>query len=106
MGNSTAAQSLMEKWPNLFPMGVSSSTPETFLRNLQMGMTGDDVRALQKILNAKGFLIAKSGSGSPGNETNHFGSHTRSALILFQKSKNISPALGYFGFRTRAIVSI
>lgn len=71
-------------------------------RDLKLNMTGEDVRALQKFLNNKGFMVAKSGIGSIGNETVKFGGLTRSALIRFQKANNISPAIGYFGPITRA----
>ncbi len=76
-----------------------------FTRSLSMGLSGADVMALQKYLNAKGFLIAKSGAGSPGKETTKFGALTRQALINFQKANKISPAVGFFGPLTRAFVS-
>jgi len=77
----------------------------TFMRNLTTGSSGADVLALQKYLNAHGFIIAKGGAGSPGNETNTFGSKTRAALAAYQKSNGISPAIGYFGPLTRAFIS-
>jgi len=76
-----------------------------FKRNLSLGMTGADVKELQKYLNANGYTVAKTGAGSPGNEITKFGSLTQKALIKFQKSKNIKPAAGYFGTVTRGIVN-
>ncbi len=70
--------------------------------DLQFGARREEVRALQKILNASGHIIATTGGGSPGNETTYFGPATRAALIKFQKAKNITPAVGYFGPKTRA----
>ncbi len=58
--------------------------PILFTRNLKLGMQGDDVRRLQIFLNNHGYLIAKSGDGSPGHETNRFGSKLKTALIQFQ----------------------
>lgn len=72
-----------------------------FTRDLEMGMKGEDVRALQQYLNTHGFVIAQSGDGSPGYETTYFGSLTRAALIRYQSSKGILPTAGYFGPKTR-----
>ncbi|MBI5457031.1 peptidoglycan-binding protein [Candidatus Kaiserbacteria bacterium] len=82
--------------------GAASAPAGTFVRDLQVGSTGDDVKALQVWLNANGYQVAASGAGSPGNETTMFGGATRAALIKFQKAKGITPAAGYFGPKTRA----
>lgn len=79
------------------------STPPA--RNLQYGDRLEDVRTLQKILNANGFVVAQSGGGSPGNESTFFGPATKAALIKFQKAKGVAPASGYFGPKTRAAMS-
>lgn len=83
----------------------STAAVATFARNLQVGGKGDDVMALQVFLNAHGFLIATSGPGSKGNETTTFGPKTKAALAKFQKANGISPAHGYFGPKTRALIS-
>ena len=72
-----------------------------FVRNLSMGMTGEDVKRLQIFLNKNGYIISTNGSGSQGNETTYFGPATQRALIKFQKTNSISPALGFFGPVTR-----
>jgi peptidoglycan hydrolase-like protein with peptidoglycan-binding domain len=72
---------------------------------LELGDTGEDVRALQEYLNAHGFPVALSGAGSPGDETNYFGLATQAALAKFQQTNGISPAVGYFGPKTRAFIS-
>lgn len=77
----------------------------TFTRDLELGMKGEDVRALQKFLNGKGFVITTDGGGSPGQETINFGSLTRKALANYQAANGIAPAAGYFGPKTRAYVS-
>lgn len=96
--------------PKVVVSGATSTTPNagsayTFARNLTLNMTGADVRELQKYLNAQGFTIAATGAGSPGNETDYFGPATLTALIRFQKSHGIEPAVGYFGAITRAVVN-
>lgn len=72
-----------------------------FDRDLSIGSTGEDVTRLQKFLNGEGFLVAKSGPGSPGLETAYFGLATKDAVARYQKSKGIEPAHGYFGPLTR-----
>src|SRR3989344_4052503 len=74
----------------------------TFVRNLELGMSGADVKALQVYLNTHGYAVSSSGPGSPGNETSKFGGATRAAVIKFQKAMGITPAVGYFGPKTRA----
>ena len=39
------------------------------------------------------------------NESNYFGRQTKNALIKFQKTNNITPAVGYFGPITRMFVN-
>jgi len=84
--------------------GGSTSTGSSynFTRNLTIGSRGEDVKALQEYLNAQGFTVAASGAGSPGNETEYFGSLTQAALADFQAANSVSPAVGYFGPITRA----
>ncbi len=82
-----------------------SVSASAFTRNLDTGMTGEDVKQLQIYLNAKGFKVAASGAGSLGNETTRFGVGTKAALARFQASVKISPAVGYFGSTTRAYVN-
>lgn len=76
-----------------------------FLNNLQKGMTHKDVKELQKRLNAEGFVIAKSGAGSPGKESNFFGDLTLTQVKNYQKTHGISPVAGYFGIITRTFMN-
>src|SRR3989344_843692 len=86
---------------------ATPATPSTgvFTRNLETGMTGNDVKQLQIYLNAKGFKVSASGAGSPGNETTFFGAGTRAALAKLQAANGISPAVGYFGSLTREYIN-
>ncbi|MDE1941228.1 MAG: peptidoglycan-binding protein, partial [Patescibacteria group bacterium] len=77
-----------------------------FNRDLTLGSTGADVRSLQVWLNAHGYLVAAAGKpGSPGNETDLFGSATQAAIMSLQRDNDIKPAAGYFGPLTRAYVN-
>ncbi|MBI2673768.1 MAG: peptidoglycan-binding protein, partial [Candidatus Zambryskibacteria bacterium] len=73
----------------------------SFNRNLTLGSVGEDVRCLQKYLNAGGFTVSLSGPGSFGNESNYFGPATRNALSRWQRSNNVVPSVGYFGSLSR-----
>jgi len=86
-----------------YGQGVSAAV-HAFMSDLKTGSLGSDVKALQEFLNARGFTVAASGPGSPGNETTTFGALTRAAVIKYQKSKGITPAVGYFGPITRKAV--
>lgn len=56
-----------------------------FSQDLEIGDTGPEVHALQKFLNQSvGTQVAASGPGSPGEETDYFGSLTLSAVFAFQ----------------------
>ena len=84
---------------------VTSNAVAAFKSDLTVGSLGEQVRALQMLLNAKGFTVASSGPGSPGNETTTFGALTKAALIEYQKAKGITPAVGFFGPLTRAAIN-
>ena len=80
---------------------TATTTKCTFTRNLELGVTGDDVLCLQKYLNANGFVIAASGVGSPGHETGEYKTLTEAAVIKWQKANKLTPAIGYFGAQSR-----
>lgn len=86
------------------PTNQLPTTGYSFTRDLQLGDTGSDVKALQQYLNTHGYTVATTGPGSPGNETDFFGSLTRASVIRFQKANNIYPSLGYFGPLTRGVI--
>jgi len=66
-----------------------------FERDLYFGMSKDpDVGGLQEFLRDQGLY--------QGPVTGNFLSLTRSAVRSFQERENITPALGYFGQKTRA----
>lgn len=85
--------------------GSSVGTSYTFTKNLTLGSTGDEVKALQQFLNANGAQVAATGAGSPGNETMYFGPATRAALAKWQAANGVSPASGYFGPITRTKIA-
>lgn len=98
----------------VLPM-ISLAETNIFSRNLKFGMSGDDVRVLQVMLNTDPTTrVAENGPGAPGSETNYFGGATRQAVIKFQEKyraevlipSGLSYGTGYFGEKTRAQMSI
>ncbi len=81
-----------------------TSTSTTFARDLDVGDTGIDVKALQ------GFLIAQQKGPvsvvlAKAKANGYFGLLTQSALAEFQMFVGIVPASGYFGPKTRSIIN-
>jgi len=90
------------------PCSVSVTVPSisnSFTTSLRQGMTDPEVKLLQMYLNTHGALVAATGAGSPGKETNFFGPATKAAVVKFQLLNNIVPASGFFGPLTRAFVN-
>ena len=81
--------------------GQATTGMVCFNTDLQQGMTSNDVKNLQIVLNKDAATqVASSGVGSPGNETTYFGSLTLAAVKKFQASKGIINT-GYVGPLTR-----
>ncbi len=89
------------------PNGDSSSNTggNNFTIDLELGDSHPDVKLLQQFLNTHGYPVAQSGPGSLGFETEKFGYATEAALKRFQVANNITPAVGYFGVKTRGVVN-
>lgn len=77
---------------------VLGASTYNFTRDLRLGMSGDDVTALQQFLIQNGYSI-------PAGATGYFGLQTQAALSKFQLDNGITPAVGYFGPITRALVN-
>jgi hypothetical protein len=107
MGNYQAAEDLKKQWPQLFPVAPSIPTPLSpsknnnnnnsfFTQTLSLNSIHSEVKRLQQYLNTHGFVVAQTGPGSPGQETNKFGALTKKALIKFQEkyAKEILSPIG------------
>jgi len=115
---TTAATSTFVQGATLYSsttvITTSTSTHvKEFTRYLEEGMSGADVLNLQKFLNAQGFIVATSGPGSIGNETDYFGGLTKAALSDFQKAHQVdilapnelTAGNGVFGLYTMELVN-
>lgn len=90
----------------LLPKSFVEASLPVPVSTMKFGDYGDNVLALQKILNLdEETKISLSGPGSPGNETKYFGSATQKSVIKFQekykdeilKPANLSFGTGYVG---------
>ncbi len=79
---------------------------------LSLGVTGQQVKTLQKLLNSKGYAVATSGNGSSGFETTYFGPATDAAVKRFQcatiqvcSGSPVTNGYGATGPRTRAALT-
>ena len=93
--------------------GTPSVTPTSdycynFTRNLTVGSTGDDVKALQRILISEGVWTTPSVGA-----TGYFGPITKNSLIAFQDKHaaeiliplGLTKGTGYFGPSTRSYIA-
>jgi len=65
----------------------------TFTRNLRVGMSGQDVKCLQAILNLSASTqVSLTGAGSPGMESMYFGPKTLHAVMIWQAAAGFTPA--------------
>ena len=73
-----------------------------FESTLRQGITSPEVKILQQTLNKDASTqIATYGVGSPGYETNYFGSLTHKAVVAFQMKHGLTPD-GIVGPKSRA----
>jgi peptidoglycan hydrolase-like protein with peptidoglycan-binding domain len=90
------------------PAYYSSSSIMSKKDEFELGAKNNVIKKIQQFLNSNGYSIeTKAGEpGSSGYETDYFGEKTKQALIRFQKDKGITPAQGYFGPKTKAVMGI
>ena len=88
-----------------FPNKIVATTSGVFkfTKILKQNVIDNEVKELQKYLNSKGYTLAQTGPGSPGNETTKFGPLTKKAVIKFQLANRLT-ADGVVGQKTREII--
>jgi len=106
-GNLAYARHLYEN-QGFVPWFASAHCWSPIKTSLQVGSTGAQVMALQRILNTNGFTVATEGPGSLGQESTTFGPATRDAVRRFQctmgivcKGNEQSTGYGMVGAKTR-----
>ncbi len=77
---------------------VLGASSYNFSANLSLGSTGDDVLELQKILIGEGHLKVAAPTG-------YFGAMTLAAVKAYQTAHGITPASGFVGPITRALLN-
>jgi peptidoglycan hydrolase-like protein with peptidoglycan-binding domain len=87
---------------------LSGSTPTN--SSVAPAAAPSSFKFLQQTLNKLGFVVAKTGPGSTGSETNVFGNATKEALIKFQIEYGIiknanSQGAGVYGPKTKAKIA-
>lgn len=94
----------------IFALAPLAAHAYKFTADLKVGSRGQAVFELQKILNSNvRTRVALSGPGSPGSETDYFGSATARAVIKFQElharevlyPASLSKGTGFVGSLTR-----
>jgi lysophospholipase L1-like esterase len=100
--NVTFMEQLKTQLKTLFTK-MNTSLVSQLARNLALGSSGTDVRALQVFLNSNGYAISGSGAGSSGHETDYFGNATAQALRKFQRANGLT-IKNYFNAATRAFL--
>ncbi|HPS21228.1 MAG TPA: SBBP repeat-containing protein [Candidatus Paceibacterota bacterium] len=98
MGKTTEAAQLQSQFSN------TSATSFTFTKLLKYSMINNDVKELQKFLNTHGYQVATTGAGSPGHETNYFGTLTKKAVIKFQLANKLVGD-GIIGPKTNTVIN-
>ncbi len=84
--------------------GSGDTNPLLVLKKtLSYGNLNLTIKALQIFLNANGYIISKTGAGSPGNENNYLGLKTVAAIKKFQKANKLQQT-GALGPLTRALI--
>lgn len=84
---------------------VVANTQYAFNKNIAPGQKHTDIKQLQIFLNSNGYIVAITGAGSVGYETNTFGPATKSALKKYQKANGITPVNGFLGPKTRSVIN-
>ena len=82
---------------------IVAPAPIASFPTYRRGDRGIAVRTIQRNMNRLGYVVAQSGPGSPGHETDYFGPATERAVKSFQRSASLAQT-GVFDSATRYAV--
>jgi hypothetical protein len=122
IGKIREAEELQKQYSKPITIDIASTTITNqmattskfvFTQTLRPQMIHGEVKELQKFLNQNGYILTLSGLGSPGQESEYFGTLTQLALIKFQEANfdsilkplNLAKGTGIFGEATRTFVN-
>ena len=97
--STTTSTTIEQVNENMTTITNVSNSGSIFSNDLSLNSKGNDVTALQQFLVNNGYLIIPEGTSY-----GYFGALTRLALIKYQQAKGITPAVGYFGPKTRSAI--
>jgi len=83
----------------------TTSEIQKVTKDLKYGMTDSDVKTLQLFLIAQDKGPAAKALAVVG-ATGYFGGMTKAALAEWQKTNGVTPSVGYFGQKTRALIRL
>lgn len=98
----------IKSFNNGSPDQIIQITEKKDIKSKNISFNKNSIKDLQSFLNNNGFVVAKTGAGSPGFENDFFGKKTKKALCDFQVKNKLSTkksiVCGKYGPNTKAFI--